>query len=87
MVIEYPSLMSVAFLLHQGSSSDAKLYEEILEDLKRRGIARDGDTIISDKGYYGYRNYTMGISRFKVIPVIFPEKNFKMEKLMGMLSL
>jgi len=29
----------------------------------------------------------MGISRFKVIPVIFPEKNFKIEKLMGMLSL
>ena len=87
MVIVYPSLMLVAFLLHQGSPSDAKLYEEILEELKRRRIARDGDTIIFDKGYYGYKNYTMGISRFKVIPVIFPEKNFKMEKLIGMLSL
>ena len=39
-----------------------------------------------DKGYYGYKNYTIGISRFKVIPVIFPRKNLKMEKLMGMLS-
>ena len=28
----------------------------------------------------------MGISRFKVISGIFPKKNFKMEKLMGMLS-
>ena len=27
MVIEYPSLMPVAFLLHQGSPGDAKLYE------------------------------------------------------------
>ena len=36
MVIEYPSLMPVAFLFHQGSPSDAKLYEEILEELKRR---------------------------------------------------
>ena len=86
MVIEYPSLMPVAFLLHQGSPSDAKLYEEILEELKRRRIARDGDTIISDKGYYGYKNYTTGISRFKVIPAIFPRKDFKMEKLDGMLS-
>ncbi|RJS79232.1 hypothetical protein CW713_08675 [Methanophagales archaeon] len=49
MVIEYPSLMPVAFLLHQRSPGDAKLYEEILEELKRRRIARDGDTIISDK--------------------------------------
>ena len=87
MVIEYPSLMPVAFLLHQGSPSDAKLYEEILEELKRRRIARDGDTIIFDKGYYGYKNYAMVIYRFKVIPVIFPRKNFKMEKLIGMLSL
>ncbi|RJS82008.1 IS5/IS1182 family transposase, partial [Methanophagales archaeon] len=53
---------------------------------KRRRIARDGDTIIFDKGYYGYKNYAMGISRFKVISVIFPRKNFKMEKLMAMLS-
>lgn len=42
--------------------------------------------IIFDKGYYGYKNYVLGISRFKIIPVIFPRNNFKMEKLMGMLS-
>ena len=75
MVIEYPSLMPVAFLLHQGSPSDAKLYEEILEELKRRKIARDGDTIISDKEYYVYKNYTMGIFRFKVISAIFPRED------------
>ena len=86
LAIEYPSLRPVAFLLHQGSPGDAKIYEEILEELKRRRIARNGDTIILDKGYYGYRNYVLGISRFKVISVIFPRKNFKMGKLMAMLS-
>jgi len=35
MVIEYPSLNPVVFLFHQGSPNDAKLYEEILEELKR----------------------------------------------------
>jgi len=50
LVIEYPSLRPVAFLLHQGSPCDAKIYEEILEELKRRRIARDGDTIIFDPG-------------------------------------
>ncbi|MCD6202932.1 MAG: transposase [Methanophagales archaeon] len=76
----------VAFLLHQGSPGDAKIYEEALEELKRRRIARDRDTIIFDKGYYGYKSYAMGISRFKVISVIFPRKNFKMGKLMAKLS-
>ena len=35
LVIEYPSLRPVAFLLHQGSPCDAKIYEEILEELKK----------------------------------------------------
>jgi len=60
-------LRPVAFLLHQGSPGDAKIYEEILEELKRRRIARDGDIIIFDKENYGYKNYALGISRFKVI--------------------
>ncbi len=83
MVIEYPSLMPVAFLFHQGSPGDAKLYEKILEELKRRKIDRDGDTIISDRGYYVYKNYATGISRFKVIPSIFPRKELQNRKIDG----
>jgi hypothetical protein len=33
LAIEYPSLRPVAFLLHQGSPNDAKIYEKILEVL------------------------------------------------------
>jgi hypothetical protein len=81
LAIEHPSLRPIAFLLHQESPNDAKIYKEILEELKRRRIARNGDTIVFDKGYYSYKNYLMGISRFKIIPLIFPKKNFKMNKL------
>jgi hypothetical protein len=79
-------LRPIALLIHQGSPNDAKIYEEILEELKRRRIARNGDTVVFDRGYYGYKNYSMGISRFKVVPLIFPKKNFKMNKLTGMIS-
>ena len=75
LVIEYPSLMLVAFLLHQGSPNDDKLYEEILEELKRRRIARDGDTIIFDRGYSTCKNHAMGISRFKLAKNAFSLKN------------
>ena len=61
--------MLVAFLLHQGSPCEAK---------------KDKNSQRRYKGYYGYKNYAMGISRFKVISVT--RKNFKMEKLMAMLS-
>jgi hypothetical protein len=86
LAIDYPSLRPIALSIHQESPNDAKIYEEILEELKRRRIARDGDTVVFDRGYYSYRNYSMGISRFKVVPLIFPKKNFKMNKLSGMIS-
>jgi hypothetical protein len=86
LAIEYPYLRPVAFLLHQGSPSDAKIYEKILEELKRRRIARNGDKIIFDRGYYSYKNYVLGILKFKIVPGIFPRKNLKKEKLMGMLT-
>ena len=86
LAIEYPSLRPVAFLLHQGSPSDAKIYENILEELKRRRIARNGDKIIFDRGYYSYKNYVLGISKFKIDPGIFPRKNLKKGKLRGMLT-
>ena len=86
LAIEYPSLKPLAFLLHQGSPNDAKLFEEILEELKRRRIARNGDTVICDRGYYSYDNYVMGIARFKIIPLLFTKKTFKMGKLLGKLS-
>jgi len=102
LAIEYPSLRPIAFLIHQGSPNDAtkslilctanlrfaraKIYKEILEELKSRRIARNGDTVVFDKGYYGYKNYLMGISRFKIVPLIFAKKNFKMNKLTGIIS-
>jgi hypothetical protein len=86
LAIEYPSLRPVAFLVHQGSPSDAKIYEKILEELKRRRVARNGDKIIFDRGYYSYKNYVMGISKFKIVPGIFPRKNLKNGKLRSMLT-
>jgi hypothetical protein len=41
LAIKHPSLQPLAFLLHRGSPNDAKLFEEILEELKRRRIARN----------------------------------------------
>ena len=31
-------------------------------------------------------NYLVGINEYKIVPLIFPRKNFRMEKLDGLLS-
>ncbi len=74
LAIDYPSLKPLAILLHRGSPHDAPLFEEILEELKRRRIARTGDLIICDKGYYSYQNYVNGILDFWIVPLIFSKK-------------
>ncbi len=57
-----------------------------MENLKKRRIIRKKDIIIFDKGYYKYENYQIGISKYKIVPLIFPKKNFQLQKLKDKLS-
>jgi len=86
LAIEYPSLKPVAFILHRGSPHDAPLFKEILGELKRRRIARTGDLIICDKGYYSYQNYVDGVLDFRIVPLIFSKKKFSLNNLLNRLS-
>ncbi|MBU7012402.1 MAG: transposase [Theionarchaea archaeon] len=83
LVVEYPRLRPVYFCLHRGSPNDAKLFLEILEELKRRRILRNGDTIITDKGYCSYDNYKTAFTVYKVIPLIFPRKNMSIPRILS----
>ena len=84
--IDQRSLMPLAFLLHEGSPNDAKLFCQILKELKKRRIIGEGDVVIADKGYYSYKNYLKGITRFRIVPLIFPRKNFNLNRALGLFS-
>ena len=80
-VIEHISAMPVAILIHSGAPHDSKIFTEIMENLKKRRIIQKGDIILFDKGYYKYENYQIGISKYKIVPLIFPKENFRIQKL------
>jgi len=86
LVLEYPSMKPLLFLLHPANRHKARIFQEVMEELKKRRIARRGDTVIMDKGFYAYRNYLIGINEYRVVPLIFPRSNFDFERLDGMLS-
>ena len=86
LILEYPSLKPLLFLLHPANRHEAKIFQEVMEELKRRRIARRGDTVIMDKGFYAYRNYLIGINEYRIVPLIFPRSNFDISRLDGMLS-
>ncbi|MCQ8893729.1 MAG: transposase [Methanolinea sp.] len=80
LVIEYPSLLPLCMLLHPGSPHDSALFEEIMDELRRRRIIQNEDLLIFDKGYFSSKNYQLGVLKYKIIPLIFPRDNFKIEK-------
>ena len=85
LVLEYPC-KPLMFLLHPANKHEAKIFREIMEELRRRRVLRLKDVLIFDRGFYAYRNYLIGINEYKIIPLIFPRSNFKMERLNGLLS-
>ena len=50
-VMDYDSMNPVCILIHSGAPNDAKLFDEIMENLQKRRIIQKGDILIFDKGY------------------------------------
>lgn len=74
LAVEYETLRPLAILIHPGSPNDAKIFDEIMFELKRRRLLRKGQLIIADKGFYSAKNYLIGINKYKIVPLIFPRK-------------
>ncbi len=46
----------------------ARIFQEIMEELKRRKIVEKGDTMIMDNGFYAYRDYLIGVNEYRSFP-------------------
>ena len=86
LIVAYPSMKPLCFLLHPGSPSDAKLYDVLLGELRRCRLARNGDLVVLDKGYFSYLNYMKGVAHYKIIPGIFPRSNTPRERILNQLA-
>jgi hypothetical protein len=81
LAVEYETLRPLAILIHPGSPSDTKIYDEIMFELKRRRLLRKGQLILADRGFYSACNYLTGINKYKIVPLIFPKKKPTLEVL------
>ncbi len=84
-LIDYSTLTPLFFHVYPANVHESRIYPLILEMLKRKKLMRFGDAIIMDRGFYAYKNYLIGI-RYGVVPLIIPKKNFRLEKLEGLIS-
>jgi transposase len=84
--IDYDTCQPLAVLFHPGAVHDSKIFQEILEELKKRRILRVKDTVIADRGFTSYENIEIGLSRYKVVPLLFPKENMDKNKILDRLS-
>jgi len=84
-LIDYETLTPLFFHVYPANVHESRVYPLILEMLKRKRLIRFGDAIIMDRGFYAYKNYLIGI-RYGVVPLIIPRKNFRFERLEGLIS-
>ena len=85
-VLEKDSLCPISIIIHSGAKNDSKIFDEVLEELKRRRLLQKGQVILFDKGYYSMENYINAINMYNVVAVIFPKQYFTIEKLDARMS-
>jgi transposase len=73
----------LAMLIHRGAYPDMKIFLEMVEELKRRRIITKKDIIMADKGFVSYDNYEIGVLNYKIIPLIFPRENMRINKILS----
>ena len=74
LAVEYETLRPLAILIHSGSPNNAKIFDEIMFELKRRRLLQKWQQIITDKGFYSANNYIIWINKYRILPLIFPRK-------------
>ena len=72
LAIDCKTMQPIAMLLHEGTPNDAKLFDEIMNELKIRRIIRKRDKLFFDKGYFSKDNYQIAIMKYKTSSLIFP---------------
>lgn len=70
-IIDYDNMNSVSILIQSGTQR-IQSFDEIMKNLQKRRIIQKWDILIFDKGYYSYKSYQLGISKYEIISFIFP---------------
>ena len=72
LAVDCRTMQPITMLLHEGTPNDAKIFDEIMNELKTRRIIRRGDRLFFDKGYFSKNNYQIAVMKYKTSVLIFP---------------
>jgi hypothetical protein len=50
------------------------MFDDMLFELKKRRILKKGQLILADKEFYSLKNYSIGINKYKIVPLLFSKR-------------
>jgi hypothetical protein len=74
LAIDYDTCKPLSIMIHTGCPNDARVFDDMLSELKRRNILKKWQLILCDRGFQSLENYLTGINKYKIIPLLFPKK-------------
>jgi len=86
LALDCRTMQPLAMILHEGSPNDAKIFDEVMNELKRRRIIRKGDRLFFDKGYFSKDNYQTAIVNYQSAVLIFPRGKNPLQKVFDNIS-
>jgi len=84
--MDYKTKRPLLFLIYPANVNDCQIFEDVLENLKRRGFLKQRAIVMADKGFCSYYNYNVALKKYRVVPVIWLKENMSISKLLSMIS-
>ena len=83
--MDYKTKRPLLFLIFPANTNDCQIFEDMLENLKKKGLLRP-KIVMADKGFCSYYNYSIALKKYRTIPVIWLKENMSISKLLSMIS-
>jgi hypothetical protein len=74
LAIDQRTCKPLAILIHPGAPHDTMIFDDMLNELKKRRVLKKWQLILCDRGFQSLENYLIGINRYNVVPLLFPKK-------------
>ena len=84
--MDYNTKRPLSFLIYPANIHDSQIFEDMLENLKRRGFPKPSAIVMTDKGFCSYYNYNTALKKYRIVPVIWLKDNMSLGKLLSMIS-
>jgi len=79
--LDFETRQPLYMSIEKGAAHDVNFFIQALEEMKNRRVLAKESVVIADKGYFKYDHYKKGLLDYKIVPLIYPRSNIKLNNI------